>query len=361
MSLYRICRPVLFTLPPELAHRLTVKSLSLAGRLLPTAGPDDYRLAVKAMGLDFANPFGMAAGFDKDGEAIDGLLKIGFGFTEAGTVTPLPQDGNPAPRVFRLLREEALINRLGFNNQGHAALRERLTGGADAQESGQQNSRARGIVGVNIGANKESEDRIADYRLGAAHFASLADYLTVNVSSPNTPGLRDLQSGEALGEILKQVKKAAPKTPVLVKIAPDLTEPQIEEIADIVMQAKPAGMIISNTTLDRDGVPATPHRHEAGGLSGPPLFDKSTELLRRMHMLTKGKMTLIGAGGVSSAADALVKIRAGASLVQLYTALVYQGPGLVKKMKRELVTLLDDEGFKTVADAVGADHKSRKK
>ena len=349
MSLYRSLRPLLFALPPERAHRLTIRALQVLGKLHgPT--PDDHILAQKLLGLNFDNPIGMAAGFDKDGEAMAGVHAAGFGFTEIGTLTPLPQPGNPAPRVFRLSEYEALINRLGFNNKGHIEALHRL----EVFRAAPDDKTARPI-GVNIGANKESADRIRDYEIGAARFAALADYLTVNISSPNTPGLRDLQGGEAVVDIMSRVRAAAPDTPVLVKIAPDLDIERACEIAELAQRHRIDGLIISNTTLARDGVAGSKYAAEAGGVSGRPVFDMSTQMLSQVYRASGGKLTLIGVGGVSSATEAYAKIRAGASLVQLYTGLVYQGPGMVAAMKRELADMLRADGFDTLAAAIGSE------
>lgn len=348
MRLYKIIRPLIFGLPAELAHRLTVRILSTVGKFIPASGRDDYILSVSAMGLEFSNPFGMAAGFDKNGELPEAISRLGFGFTEIGTVTPQPQDGNPSPRIFRVTRDEGIINRLGFNNEGHKIVRARL--------SSYKALLPRGFpVGVNIGANKDSPNRIDDYCIGAEVFSELADYLTINVSSPNTPGLRDLQTAEALTQIITQVKEAAGDVPVVLKVAPDLTEDDIDEIAKVALKVKPAALIVSNTTIDRDGLKSSPYKWEKGGLSGRPLMQKSTEVLQQFYRHTKGNLTLIGVGGVSDAADALAKIKSGASLIQIYTALVYQGPGLIAKLKRELADLLRDEGFASLEDAIGAD------
>ncbi len=348
MRLYKIIRPLIFCLPAELAHRLTVRVLSTIGKFIPTSGRDDYILSVSAMGLEFSNPFGMAAGFDKNGELPEAVSRLGFGFTEIGTVTPQPQDGNPAPRIFRVTRDEGIINRLGFNNEGHQIVRARLASYKALLPNGFP-------VGVNIGANKDSSDRIDDYRIGAEVFSELADYLTINVSSPNTPGLRDLQTAKALTQIITQVKEVAGEVPVVLKVAPDLTHDDIAEIAKVALKVKPAALIVSNTTIDRDGMKSSPYKWEEGGLSGRPLMQKSTEVLRQFYRHTKGELTLIGVGGVSDAASSLEKIKSGASLIQLYTALVYQGPGLIAKLKRELADLLRDEGFASLEDAIGVD------
>ena len=312
MTVYDLLRPILFSLGPELAHSLTLKGLSLGSRLLPYSNNDDSRLAVEALGLNFSNPLGMAAGFDKNGEVPDALLKLGFGFTEIGTVTPEPQIGNPKPRVFRLIKDQALINRLGFNNNGQKRLVDRL----EQRSQVKNGSRRIGVIGVNLGANKESLDRILDYGAGAKVLSPYADYLVVNVSSPNTPNLRGLQSAEALSAIINQVRSSMVKeVPVLVKIAPDLSKNEIDEIAEIARITSVNGIIVSNTTIERPKNIQDQHKNEEGGLSGNPLFEPSTRVLSQLYQLTKGQTTLIGVGGVSSAEDVLKKIRSGASLV----------------------------------------------
>lgn len=332
-------------LPPETAHLATVRLLALAGPLLPAAPADDPRLAVSAMGLSFPNPIGLSAGFDKDALAPDASLKLGFGFVECGTVTPLPQPGNPRPRLFRLNEDRAVINRMGFNNEGMEAFAARVAG-----------RKRNGILGINIGANKTSEDRIADYVRGFSRLAPYADYVTVNISSPNTPGLRGLQDHGALQHLLDAVTRArgADKTPILLKIAPDIDEAAVECIAEIVLKSGIEGIILTNTTIARDGLQSAAAK-EAGGLSGAPLFARSTEVLRQMRRQVGNRLLLVGVGGVSYGADAYAKIRAGASLVQLYTALAFHGPGLVAKIKRELLALLERDGFANVSEAVGAD------
>jgi dihydroorotate dehydrogenase len=349
-------------LPAEAAHRATVRLSGLFAPLLPEPQADAPRLAVKALGLNFPNPVGLAAGFDKDAEVPDAMLKLGFGFVECGTVTPRPQAGNPRPRLFRLSEDGAVINRMGFNNQGMAAAAARL-----AARSG------KGIVGINIGANKDSEDRIADYAKAFECLAPLADYVTANVSSPNTPGLRGLQNRDELTRLLAALTNARARLPlarsaggvperlrerdgegcpILLKIAPDLDERALDEIAESVIASGIEGVIVSNTTIAR---PALRSRNalESGGLSGKPLFAPSTERLRQMRLRLPRTIVLIGAGGISSGADAYEKIRAGASLVQLYTGLVYEGPGLVARIKRDLLACLARDGFATVTDAVG--------
>ncbi len=348
MSFYKTIRPILFLVKPEIAHKLALRSLSIFARIFPISLPmperDDYILKQDLFGLTFSNPLGLAAGFDKNGEAIDGVLKIGFGFIEIGTVTPEPQNGQPHPRLFRLKNSQAIINRLGFNNQGHEAVRTRLS-----------RRMPMGIIGVNIGANKNTNDRILDYETGAQVFGEYASYLTVNVSSPNTPGLRDLQARKPLSAVLKKVKQAVPKTPIFLKIAPDLDDAQLADMAETALKAKITGLIVSNTTTARDGVMGEKHADEAGGLSGKPLMEASTEMLGKARRLTQGQLVLIGVGGIASAQDAYAKIRAGASLVQLYSALTYQGVGMVSPLKRALSNLLRADGFTNISEAVGVD------
>lgn len=337
MSLFgSILRPVLFTLDPETAHRLSI--LALRSGLLPLSPPvRSTRLAVNVCGLRFPNPLGMSAGYDKNAEIPDQLLRLGFGFAEIGSVTPLAQEGNPKPRIFRLVDDEAVINRLGFNNDGHDVIHERL----------RTRSSRKGIVGVNVGANKDSADRIADYVGGVERFSPLASYLTVNISSPNTPGLRHMQSGAALAELLARImaaRDASPrKVPVFLKIAPDLSANELEEIASEVLRHGIDGVIVSNTTLARPGL-ASAHAGQAGGLSGKPLFNRSTIVLARMRRLLGPDIAMIGAGGVDSAETTLEKIRAGADLVQLYTGFIYGGPGLPHRILRDLDRLVSLSG-----------------
>jgi dihydroorotate dehydrogenase len=344
---YRLARRALFKLEPERAHRLAVRVI--ASGMLPGHRPDpDPRLKRKLLGYEFENPIGIAAGFDKDGEAVDGLLGLGFGFVEVGTVTPRPQEGNPRPRVFRLPGDRALINRLGFNNHGHEALYRRLIA---RKAKG-------GIVGVNIGANRDSLDRIDDYVLGVRRFAEIASYLTVNISSPNTPGLRDLQENKALGDLLARVVAAreasSRKPPLLVKIAPDLDDAALEAIVETTIAAKVEGMIVSNTTVARDRVKDR-RATEAGGLSGWPLMRRSNIMIAKVRRLAGSRLVLVGAGGVHSPETAFVKIAAGADLVQLYTGLIYEGPGLPARILSGLARLVERQGFSTVADVVGSD------
>jgi dihydroorotate dehydrogenase len=343
---FTFAAPILRLLPPEAAHRATIHGmrLGLAGY---DRKPDDPILAIRRFGLDFTNPVGLAAGFDKNAEVTVAALDLGFGFAEFGTVTPRPQLGNPKPRIFRLPDQQAVINRLGFNNAGLEAAAMRATALGRVK---------RGIVGGNIGKNKDSTDAVADFVVGAARLSPLVDYLTVNVSSPNTPGLRALQSGAALTELLSAVQQARQvSVPVLVKIAPDLTDADLEDIVRAATDTRIAGIIVSNTTIDRPASLPRDLAAETGGLSGAPLFAPSTEMLRRAYRLTGDGIPLIGVGGISSADDAYAKIRAGASLVQLYTALVYQGPGLIARIKSGLAARLRADGFAKLEDAIGAD------
>jgi len=345
MSLASLSLPFLRLLDPERAHQATL--LGLKTGLGPCGKKDAPSLGVDVCGLHFPNPIGIAAGFDKNGEVPDAMLRMGFGFAEVGTTTPRPQDGNPRPRIFRLDAERAVINRLGFNNQGHAAMRVRLE-----RRQGRD-----GVVGVNLGANKDTEDKADDYVIGIKFFEGLASYFTINVSSPNTPGLRGLQSRDELADLLGRVLEAREgNTPVLLKIAPDLVPEEREDIAAVVLESGVDGLIVSNTTIARDGLVSGRHSEEAGGLSGKPLMQKSTEILSDMYRLTKAQVPLIGVGGVASGADAYDKIKAGASLVQLYSALTFEGPELIGSIKRDLKRALKDDGFSAIADAVGANH-----
>ncbi len=338
-------------LPPETAHRATLQLTAMAAPLLPRTGADDPSLAVNALGLRFSNPIGLAAGFDKDGAVPDAMAKLGFGFVECGTVTPRPQAGNPRPRLFRLTEDRAVINRMGFNNAGMAAMAARL----------EQRDRKAGILGINIGANKDSADRIADYRTGFAALGKLADYVTVNISSPNTPGLRGLQNRDDLEKLLAVLttERASRgwRVPLLLKIAPDIDEASMDDIAQVCLNARIEGLIVTNTTIARPASLKSAFAKESGGLSGAPLLAPSTGVLRAMRKRVGTKLTLIGVGGIASGADAYAKIRAGASLVQLYTALAYQGPSLIGRIKSELRTALKRDGFKTIGEAVGADFR----
>jgi dihydroorotate dehydrogenase len=344
MSLFDSTAGLLRALPAERAHNLTLTLAGAAGPLLPRSAADDPRLAVWALGLNFPNPVGLAAGFDKNAQVPDAMAKFGFGFVECGTVTPKPQAGNPQPRLFRLAEDAAVINRMGFNNGGMGEAARNLR----ARRGG-------GIVGINLGANKDSTDRISDYVLGFAALAPLADYVTVNVSSPNTPGLRGLQNREELTRLLDSLitARAGKHKPILLKIAPDLDSHALDEIADVVRASGIEGLIVSNTTIARPPLKSS-HAQEAGGLSGRPLFAPSTEVLRAMRRRLGNSVILVGVGGIASGADAYEKIRAGASLVQLYTALVYQGPGLVARIKQELLACLERDGYANVTAAMGS-------
>ena len=341
--LFRLARPALFALDPETAHRTTIAALKVAPQMRP---PRPGPLATEVAGLRFPNPVGMAAGFDKDGEAPDAVLGLGFGFVEIGSITPLPQPGNPRPRLFRLAQDRAVINRMGFNN-----------GGADAAEQRLRRRAGRaGIVGVNIGANKDSADRVADYALLTRRFAPLASYLTVNISSPNTPGLRALQDEGALVALLDAVLEARPAggPRIFLKVAPDLEPADIDAIARIALDKRLGALIVSNTTISRPPL-ASRDAGEAGGLSGAPLRDLAQTRLRDFRKATGGAIALIGVGGIGSAEDAWARIRAGASLVQLYSAMVYEGPGLARRIVRGMAALMRREGFATLAEAVGSE------
>jgi dihydroorotate dehydrogenase len=335
---------LLARLPAETAHDLTLALLGRAGPLLPRPLGDPPCLQVQALGLAFPNPVGLAAGFDKNAAVPAAMARLGFGFVECGTVTPRPQGGNPRPRLFRLREDRAVINRMGFNNGGMEVAAANLA------------RRGAGITGINIGANKDSADRIADYRAAFARLAPLADYVTVNISSPNTPGLRGLQNKDELSRLIGTVLEArgAMAKPVLVKIAPDLDETALDEIAGVALMTGIDGLIVSNTTIARPPLQSA-HYRETGGLSGAPLREPSTAILRGMRRRVGNKLVLIGAGGIAGGADAYAKIRAGATLVQLYTALVYEGPGLVTRIKTELAECLTRDGYETVAEAVGVD------
>ncbi|MGA2638857.1 quinone-dependent dihydroorotate dehydrogenase [Methylocella sp.] len=348
-GLSAIARPLMLHLDPETAHSLAIKSLARLPLSAPNA--DDPRLAVKAFGLEFSNPLGLAAGFDKNGEAVHAILALGFGFTEVGTVTPLPQAGNPRPRLFRLTRDEAVINRFGFNSQGFAAVESRLA---------RRKSKS-GIIGVNIGANKDSADRAADYAWGVAAFASIADYFTINVSSPNTPGLRDLQQSGALDDLLARVIAArdhsaalSGRKPVLLKIAPDLSLAALDSLIACARARKIDGLIVSNSTLSRPTLLDAGAAKEQGGLSGRPLFALSTQMLAAAYLRVEGQFPLIGVGGVDSAARAFAKIEAGASLVQLYSSLVFKGLGLPAAIKQGLLLELERKSYPRIGAAIGA-------
>jgi len=348
-------RPALFALPPERAHALTLAALSLRAQLPGAGSPvTSDRLRTRVAGIDFPNPLGTAAGIDKDARAADGLLGLGFGAVEVGTMTLLPQPGNPRPRVFRLVEDQALVNRLGFNNGGQAAGIARVA---------RARKRGGGRIGINVGANKDAADRLADYEKGVRAAAPHADWVTVNVSSPNTPGLRDLQHGSLLAELLAACNAArtvepqgsAPRrVPLFLKVAPDLDMEAVESIAVAAQLNGVDALIVGNTTVTRPDV-ASASAAESGGLSGAPLAPLARARLTDFRRVTKGALPLVAAGGVGSGAEAYARIRAGASLVQLYTALVYQGPRLPRRILAELEALLARDGFADVGEAVGAD------
>ena len=336
--------PLMRGLDAETAHGFALRGLALglAGR---DSAADAPSLALRVLGLDFRNPIGLAAGFDKDATAILPLLRLGFGFVEAGTVTPRPQAGNPRPRLFRLAEDAAVINRMGFNNAGLEAYLARLKALVRPLP---------GVLGANVGVNKEGADPERDYPALCRAVAPHADYVTINISSPNTPGLRDLQGEERLAAILDAVDPRNLEKPVLVKLAPDLAEEALAPIIEVCVARGVAGLIISNTTIARPETLRSPQRTEAGGLSGAPLFARSTEMVARAHRIAGGRLVLIGAGGISTGVQAYEKIRAGASLVQLYTGFAYGGPALIGRIKRELAELLARDGYAHVRDAVGA-------
>lgn len=352
ISAYRLLRPLIHSLPPETAHHLAL--WMLRHRLLPSAPPLRLpELTCHAFGLTFQNPVGLAAGFDKNAVAVNALLAQGFGFVETGTVTPRAQQGNPPPRIFRLEEDEAVINRLGFNNNGLKAYLSHFC----------RRDRNRGIAGANIGKNKDSEDAVVDYALGLRAVYPHADYVTVNISSPNTQGLRDLQQKEALERLFAAldairghcVDQYGTNVPLLLKVAPDLEDREMRDIVDAVLEFGIDGLIIGNTTISRPDSLRSAYRNETGGLSGKPLYALSTAVLKKFYVLIQGRIPIIGVGGIASAQDAYMKIRAGATLVQLYTALVYQGFSLVNDINKGLAELLRRDGFANVEKAIGVD------
>ncbi|HEY3917027.1 MAG TPA: quinone-dependent dihydroorotate dehydrogenase [Stellaceae bacterium] len=349
-SIFDLALPLFRMLPPEAAHRATIRALA-AGIAPKAAASDPLSLEVRLWRQRIPNPVGLAAGFDKDAEVPDAMLAFGFGFVECGTITPLPQRGNPKPRLFRLPEDRAVINRLGFNSAGVVATARRL-----AARRGRP-----GFVGANIGKNRDTLDDVGDYVEDVRVLAPLVDYLAVNVSSPNTPGLRDLQRKSAVTRLIGKLMEARAQTslrnppPLLLKIAPDLGAEERADLAEAALSSGIDGLIVANTTVARPASLTSPTAHEPGGLSGAPLFEPSTAILAEMYRLTAGKLPIIGVGGIASGADAYKKIRAGASLVQLYTALIFHGPGLVARINGELAALLARDGFTSVAAAVGAD------
>ncbi len=338
--------PALFALDAERAHLLTVRALKAWGRIGAPLGraPDAFpRLASRVAGIDFANPVGLAAGVDKNGEAIAGFFGLGFGAVEIGTLTPRPQPGNPTPRLFRLAEDRAVVNRYGFNNDG-------LTTGLAHAKAAKRS----GVLGINVGANKDSADRIGDYALGVAGAAPVADYVTINISSPNTPGLRDLQSGAALRDLLAACAQARGDTPLFLKVAPDLDAAGIDDVVRAAADHRVDAIIIGNTTISRPALRSA-NGAETGGLSGAPLAPLARQRLADFRRATGGAITLVAVGGIGDAAEAYARIRAGASLIQFYTALVYEGPGLPARMLRDLDALLARDGFAHMAEAVGID------
>lgn len=343
--IYSLAHPLIFRLHAERAHQLSIAALKLAP--IPSIGFADPSLHQQVAGLDFANPVGLAPGYDKDAEVPAEILRLGFGFTEVGTLTPLPQKGNKRPRLFRLVEDRAVINRMGFNNEGQAEAIRRLQNLPPGALTGP--------LGINIGANKDSDDRVADYVTGVRNMEPVADYLTINISSPNTPGLRALQDRAALDDLLgKAMAARVSGTPVFLKVAPDLEPADIDDIVEVSVARGIAALIVSNTTITRPPLKSR-YAGEAGGLSGAPLRDLAQQRLVDFRKASGGKIPLIGVGGISSAEDAYARIRAGASLVQIYSALVYEGPGLARAINKGLARLLKRDGFASIADAVGAD------
>ncbi|KAJ8686313.1 hypothetical protein QAD02_022107 [Eretmocerus hayati] len=348
-----VAMPLVRTMDPEVAHRIAVTAAKIG---IGAPQNDSPVLRTSLWGLDFPNPLGMAAGFDKHAEAVKGLHKMGFGFVEIGSVTPEPQPGNPKPRVFRLQEDKAIINRYGFNSEGHEVVHSRLLALRDSKDF-------RGIIGVNLGKNKLSEDPVKDYVDGILKFSDVADYYVVNVSSPNTPGLRSMQGKRELEELLSKVNQARMSTesrpPLLLKIAPDLSDAELKDIAEVVRKRETSvdGIIVSNTTLSRDNLTDS-LKDEAGGLSGAPVCWLSTKIIARMYQYTKGQIPIVGVGGIFGGEDAYTKIKAGASLIQIYTAFAYHGPPIVVKIKNELASLLEKDGYKSVTEAVGKESKN---
>ncbi|KAL9660085.1 hypothetical protein QQ045_024896 [Rhodiola kirilowii] len=378
-SATKLVNPFFALLDAETAHRIAVTAAA-RGWVPREKRPDPTILGIEVWERKFSNPVGLAAGFDKNAEAVEGLLGLGFGFVEVGSVTPVPQEGNPKPRIFRLRQESAIINRCGFNSEGIVAVAKRLgaqhgkrklaetssTSSSPSDEVRHGGKAGPGILGVNLGKNKTSEDAAADYVQGVHTLSQYADYLVINVSSPNTPGLRMLQGRKQLKDLIKKVQAARDEMqwgeegppPLLVKIAPDLSKEDLEDIAAVALALRLDGMVISNTTISRpEPADQNPVSQEAGGLSGKPLFDLSTNILKEMYLLTKGRIPLVGCGGISTGEDAYKKIRAGATLVQLYTAFAYGGPVLIPQIKAELANCLERDGFKSVSEAIGADYK----
>ncbi len=357
--MYKTLSPLLFLIQPETAHKLTLKALRYAPTWVLPSGRNPPSLRLALWDRVFPNPVGLAAGFDKNAESISGLFHLGFGFIEAGTVTLKPQSGNPTPRIFRCPEHRAVINRMGFPNLGVANFKQNL------EKFLRRKPRPNGVLGINIGMNKDQTNPAKDYTSLIRTLAPMADYLTINISSPNTPGLRNLQEKEPLTELLTAVMQERKNScgtnppPILVKLAPDLTNDQLSDIASVLLDLKIDGVILSNTTLARPDFLPPSFAGEKGGLSGTPLTDKSTEIIRKFYALTKGAIPIIGVGGISNGADAYAKIRAGASLVQIYSGLVFEGPNLVQKIKDDLESLLEKDGYANLEQAIGADHQKQ--
>lgn len=340
MRLYSLIRPLAFALDAETAHRATIRAL----KLVPPRRPADFPALLRSRlaGIDFPTPVGLAAGFDKDAEVAEQMLSLGFGFVEVGTLTPRPQSGNPRPRLFRLREDRAVINRMGFNNQGQPSAYGRLL----------ECQHLPGIIGVNVGANKDSADRIADYVSGVRAMAPVARYLTINISSPNTPGLRGLQDQGMLEELLAEIRNSRSKKPIFLKVAPDLGKGDPDRIVRAALDHGIDAIIVANTTVSRPALKSR-HANEAGGLSGVPLRSLALDALRKFRLASAGEIPLIGVGGIANANDAWDRIRAGASLIQLYSAMVYEGPGIAARINRAIADRLKREGYSSIAQAVG--------
>ncbi|KAH9519169.1 hypothetical protein Btru_074885 [Bulinus truncatus] len=357
-----IAMPMFRVFSPETAHNISLKLIKYNITPKPQA-PDPPSLKTQVWGKTFPSIVGLAAGYDKQGEAVDGLFRMGFGFVEVGSVTPEPQPGNPKPRVFRLTEDRAVINRFGFNSEGHEEVFKRLN-----KRNIEETPTGNGVLGINLGKNKTTDNAVEDYVKGVRKFGSIADYLVINISSPNTPRLRDMQRQDELARLLDRVIEERnrltvfPKPPLLIKIAPDLSDEEKKDIAKVISKQKNKvdGLIVSNTTVDRPDTLVSKNKVETGGLSGAPLKEKSLQTVRDMYSLTNGQVPIIGVGGVSNGQDAYNKVKAGASLIQLYTALIYQGPPVIGKIKRELDELLRQDGYSHISEAVGADLKSEK-
>ncbi len=344
MSYYKKFRKLAFLIEPEKAHQLAISSIKLGMKQPPIEDSETFSQTI--FNREFKNPVGLAAGFDKNCEVPNQILSSGFGFTEVGTVTPKPQEGNPKPRVFRLEEDNAVINRLGFNNDGMDVIYRRLN-----------NLQKKGIIGINIGANKDSKDKINDYVIGINKFAKIADYLTINISSPNTAGLRDLQRGENFNLLLKtisEIKKNGLNTPILIKLAPELSNDDLKKIVSGSLAHNIDGLIISNTTISRDSLKSLKHSSEEGGLSGKPLMKKSTMMIKKAYKLSDGVLPIIGVGGIFSGQDIIEKMINGASLIQLYTAMIYEGPALINNLKRELQSEIKRLGVRSITEIIGS-------